>query len=44
MPICKKCGENVSNVYDCEHTNFDKYCTECYKEIHYDITEKDRIE
>ena len=44
MPSCKKCGEKVSNAYDCERTNFDEYCKECYTELHYYMTEKDCID
>jgi len=44
MPLCEKCREKVSNTYDCEHTNFDEYCKECYTELHYYMTEKDQID
>jgi len=40
MPTCAKCGNNVKKVYDCNHTNFEEYCVECYTELHYYLTEK----
>ena len=40
MQKCEKCGENTSKGYDCEHTEFEEYCKECYTELHYYITEK----
>ena len=44
MTICKKCGITAQNGYDCEHTNFEEYCKECYTELHYYMTEKENIE
>ena len=44
LTICEKCGEKTSNSYDCEHTNFQEWCSECYTELHYYITEKDSNE
>ena len=40
MTNCKKCDNNVSKVYDCEHTEYEEYCKECYTELHYYLTEK----
>ena len=40
MPVCKKCKGDVKRVYDCDHTNFEQYCVECYTELHYYMTEK----
>jgi len=40
MLKCSKCKQVVNRIYDCEHTKFEKYCNECYTEIHYDLTEK----
>ncbi|MFB5648921.1 MAG: hypothetical protein ACE5RM_05510 [Candidatus Nitrosomaritimum aestuariumsis] len=40
MPVCKKCKTDVSKVYDCEHTDDQEYCKECYTELHYYLTEK----
>jgi nickel-dependent lactate racemase len=40
MTNCKKCDNDVSKVYDCEHTKFEEYCKECYTELHYYLTEK----
>ena len=37
---CAKCGKDVSKVYDCDHTQDEDYCVECYTELHYYITEK----
>ena len=44
MIICSKCGKEASNSYDCEHTDFQEWCTECYTELHYYITEKEKDE
>lgn len=41
MPICMKCGVEVTKLHDCEHTNFQEYCKECYTELHYYLTEPD---
>jgi len=27
-------------VYDCDHTDDEEYCKECYTELHYYMTEK----
>ena len=35
MPSCAKCSNDVSKVYDCDHTDFEEYCVECYTELHY---------
>ena len=43
MTICKKCGKE-SAEYNCAHTNFQEWCTECYTELHYYITEKEKDE
>ncbi len=40
MATCAKCSNDVKKVYDCEHTNFEEYCVECYTELHYYLTEK----
>ena len=39
MPVCAKCHNTVSKVYDCVHTEFLDYCKECYVELHYNLTE-----
>ena len=44
MTICKKCKMTVQSGYDCEHTNFEEYCKECYTELHYYMTEKEQVE
>jgi hypothetical protein len=41
MPVCAKCNNQVFKVYDCDHTGDQEYCTECYTELHYYLTEKD---
>ena len=41
MPTCAKCNNDVKKVYDCDHTDFEEYCVECYTELHYYLTEKD---
>ena len=40
MPLCKKCNTDVAKVYDCEHTDDEEYCKDCYTELHYYLTEK----
>lgn len=40
MTNCKKCDTKVNRAYDCEHTNFEEYCKECYTELHYYLTEE----
>ena len=40
MPTCAKCENDVNKVYDCDHTNEESYCKECYTELHYNITEE----
>ena len=41
MPVCAKCNNDVNKVYDCDHTNFEEYCVECYTELHCYMTESD---
>ena len=41
MPICSKCDKESTKVYDCEHTEFQEFCKECYTELHYYLTEED---
>ena len=40
MPTCTKCGQDVKKLHACEHTDDQEYCTECYTELHYYLTEK----
>jgi len=40
MVICKQCKEKVSKTYQCEHTQDSEFCTDCYTELHYYLTEK----
>ena len=40
MPTCAKCNNHAVKVYDCDHTNDQEYCTECYTELHYYLTEE----
>ena len=40
MPTCMKCKNETPKVYDCDHTNFEEYCKECYTELHYYLTEE----
>lgn len=42
MPTCAKCENDVKKVYDCDHTNFEEYCVECYTELHYYLTESEK--
>ncbi|HJU13858.1 MAG TPA: hypothetical protein VJ792_05320 [Candidatus Nitrosotalea sp.] len=39
MQTCTKCGQEAKKLYDCEHTNDQEYCVECYTELHYYLTE-----
>jgi len=39
MDVCSKCGKNVKKTHQCEHTNDNDYCVECYTELHYYLTE-----
>ncbi len=41
MQICTKCQNQVSKVYNCQHTMEKDFCVECYTEIHYEITKCD---
>ena len=36
---CAKCGGSARRPRDCEHTGWKTYCTECYVELHYYLTE-----
>ena len=38
-PTCAKCGGEARRPRDCEHTGWAAYCTECYVELHYYLTE-----
>lgn len=38
-PLCAKCGRPAARPRDCEHTGWAAYCTECYVELHYYLTE-----
>lgn len=40
MTSCAKCNHVVDKTYDCEHTDDEEYCVECYTELHYYLTEK----
>ena len=39
MSVCTKCKNKVPKVYNCEHTNDQDYCSDCYTELHYYLTE-----
>ena len=39
FPACAKCGGEARRPRDCEHTGWAAYCTECYVELHYYLTE-----
>ena len=39
MSVCEKCKNKVPKVYNCEHTNDQDYCSDCYTELHYYLTE-----
>lgn len=41
MPVCTKCGQKSGRLRDCEHTGGSEYCTECYTELHYYLTEQE---
>ena len=40
MPVCAKCRTEARRVYDCDHTDSEGYCKECYTELHYYLTEE----
>ncbi len=40
MQVCLKCGKEVKKTHQCEHTNDQEFCVECYTELHYYLTEK----
>ncbi|MGI0018823.1 MAG: hypothetical protein ACREA1_08940 [Nitrosotalea sp.] len=40
MTSCVKCSQDATKTYNCEHTNDEEYCVECYTELHYYLTEK----
>ncbi len=37
--LCAKCGTSTKKPHDCEHTDEQPFCTECYTELHYYMTE-----
>jgi len=39
MSVCEKCKDKVPKVYNSEHTNDQDYCSDCYTELHYYLTE-----
>ena len=40
LPItCAKCHNGAKKTYNCDHTDYAEYCTECYTELHYYLTE-----
>ena len=39
MTLCSKCGQDVKKTHNCQHTNENDYCVECYTELHYYLTE-----
>lgn len=39
MQTCSKCGKESKKTYDCVHTEDKEFCTECYTELHYYLTE-----
>lgn len=39
VPVCAKCGGEARRPRDCEHTGWAVFCTECYVELHYYLTE-----
>lgn len=38
-PACARCGCPARRPRECEHTGWAAYCTECYVELHYRLTE-----
>jgi len=38
MTICSKCGKD-DKTHNCQHTNENDYCVECYTELHYYLME-----
>ena len=39
MVICEQCKKEAPKTFQCEHTKDSEYCTECYTELHYYLTE-----
>jgi len=39
MQMCSKYKKKVKTIHQCEHTNKNDYCVECYTELHYYLTE-----
>lgn len=35
---CAIC-HTYAKTYDCEHTDYNPYCKECYMDLHYNLTE-----
>ena len=40
MPVCEKCKNKAPKVYNCELTDNQDYCSDCYTELHYYLTEQ----
>ena len=38
---CSKCHTQAKRTYNCDHTDYQEYCKECYTELHYYLTEPD---
>jgi len=41
MTVCAKCSKDTNKTYECTHTKDQEYCTECYTELHYYLTENE---
>jgi len=39
MTTCNKCEKETTQTYQCDHTNEQEFCVECYTELHYYLTE-----
>jgi|RhiMetdeSRZDD1v2_1073273.scaffolds.fasta_scaffold05084_2 hypothetical protein len=38
MEKCGKCNLEVAKTYICEHTHDNKFCAECYQQLHWALT------
>ena len=39
MTTCNKCEKETTKTYQCNQTNEQEFCVECYTELHYYLTE-----
>lgn len=39
MTVCFECGKDPTKICHCQHMEEQEYCTDCYTELHYYLTE-----